>query len=168
MKLRLRRSHATRAHDLGRDPAMWLAFGLGTGLSPYGPGTLGALLALPVAFGLKLAGPIPYAIVTVAITLAGVWLAGHTARRLGVHDHPGINIDEVSGLLIAAAALPNDWRWLALAFVLFRILDIIKPWPIGWLDRRLGGGAGIMADDVAAGIIAGAASWAIVFFAIGA
>ncbi|MGH8161721.1 MAG: phosphatidylglycerophosphatase A, partial [Gammaproteobacteria bacterium] len=60
-----------------------------------------------------------------------------------------------------------DWRWLALAFVLFRIFDIAKPWPIRWLDRRLGGGLGIMADDVAAGIVAGAIAWVIVSFAFG-
>lgn len=149
---------------LGGDPEAWLAFGLGTGLSPYGPGTLGALLALPLAWGLKLAGPVAYAAVTVAITLGGVWIAGRAARRLGVHDHPGINIDEVAGQLIAFAALPLDWRWLALSFVLFRLLDIAKPGPIRRLDRRLGGGLGIMADDVAAGIVAGAVLWALAVF----
>ncbi|MGH8270746.1 MAG: phosphatidylglycerophosphatase A family protein [Gammaproteobacteria bacterium] len=164
MKFRLRPSHATRAGALGRDPAMWLAFGFGTGLSPYGPGTLGALIALPLAWGLKLAGPISYAVATIVITLAGIWIAGHTARRLGVHDHPGINIDEVVGQLIALAALPLDWRWFLFAFVLFRLLDIAKPGPIRWLDRRLGGGVGIMADDVLAGIIAGAILWALAVF----
>jgi phosphatidylglycerophosphatase A len=167
MTYRLHRSHATSARELGADPAMWVAFGLGTGLSPWGPGTLGALLAMPLAWGLKLAGPIPYAVVTLVITLAGIWIAGHTARRLKVHDHPGINIDEVAGLLIAAAALPLDWRWLALAFCLFRILDIAKPGPIRWLDRRIGGGVGIMVDDVLAGIVAGAVLWLIHFFLLG-
>lgn len=166
MKLRLRRSHSTTARELGCDPAIWFAFGFGTGLSPWGPGTLGALIAVPLAFGLKLAGPFPYAAATIVITVAGIWIAGHTARKLGAHDHPGINIDEVAGLLIAAAALPLDWRWLALAFCLFRLLDIAKPGPIRRLDRRLGGGVGIMADDVLAGIIAGAALWLIRFFAL--
>jgi phosphatidylglycerophosphatase A len=159
MTPRLQRSHHTGARALGADPTMWLAFGLGTGLSPFAPGTLGALLALPIAWGLKLAGPIPYAVVTIVITMGGIWIAGRTAKKLGVHDHPGINIDEVAGLLIAAAALPTNWRWLALAFVLFRLLDIAKPGPIRWLDRRIGGGLGIMADDVAAGIVAGAILW---------
>lgn len=167
MKVRLRRSHVTTVRELGADPAMWLAFGLGTGLSPWGPGTLGALIALPLAWGLKLAGPIPYAVVTIVITLAGIWIAGHAARKLDVHDHPGINIDEVAGLLISAAALPLDWRWLALAFCLFRILDIAKPGPIRWLDRRLGGGIGIMADDVLAGIVAGVVLWLVYFFVVG-
>lgn len=159
MKVRLRRSHWSGARELGLDPAAWFAFGLGSGLSPWAPGTLGALVAVPLARALKLAGPISYAIVTVVLTLAGTWSAGHTARRLGISDHPGINIDEVAGLLIAAAALPAGWRWLALAFCLFRLLDIAKPGPIRWLDRHLHGGAGIMADDVFAGALAGALLW---------
>ncbi|MGH8128205.1 MAG: phosphatidylglycerophosphatase A family protein [Gammaproteobacteria bacterium] len=163
--MKLKRSHSTHAADLGRDTAAWLAFGLGTGLSPYAPGTWGALLALPLAWGLHLAGPVPYAIVTLVIAVAGVWLCGHAARRLGVHDHPGINLDEVAGQLIACAMAPLDWRWFGLAFVLFRLFDILKPWPIGWLDRRLGGGLGIMADDIAAGIVAGALVWGIVLLA---
>jgi phosphatidylglycerophosphatase A len=163
MKLALRRSHATRAAALGGDPLMWLAFGFGTGLSPIGAGTLGALLALPLAWGLKLAGPLPYAVATVVIVIVGVGVSGHTARRLGVADHPGINIDEIAGQLIACAALPRDWLWFALAFCLFRVLDIAKPEPVGWLDRHVHGGTGIMADDVAAGVIAGAVLWAAWF-----
>lgn len=158
---RPRRSHSATAAELGRDPLSWLAFGLGTGLSPYGPGTLGALLALPLAWGLRLAGPVTYAFATVAVCLVGVAAAARAAQRLGVHDHPGINVDEVTGQLIACAAVPFDWRWFAFAFCLFRVLDIVKPWPLRWLDRRLGGGFGIMADDVAAGIIAGASLWAL-------
>jgi len=161
MKLRPRRSHATPAAALGADPMAWLAFGLGTGLSPVGPGTLGALLGLPLAWGLRLAGPPAFAAVTAFITIAGIALCGHTARRLGVHDHPGINIDEVAGQLIACAAIPAGWPWFALAFVFFRVLDIAKPWPIGWVDKRLGGGLGIMADDVVAGVAAGAILWGL-------
>ncbi|MDN5864564.1 MAG: phosphatidylglycerophosphatase A [Gammaproteobacteria bacterium] len=168
MKIRLRRSHTTRARELGLDPAMWFAFGLGTGLSPWGPGTLGALLALPLAWGLKLAGPMPYAIVTIVIVAVGIWSAGRSARKLATPDHSGINIDEVAGLLIAAAALPADWRWLALAFCLFRLLDIAKPGPIRWLDRHLRGGVGIMVDDVLAGAIAGALLWAAARWLVGA
>lgn len=156
-----RRSHTTHAAALGLDPAAWLAFGLGTGLAPYGPGTWGAVLALPVAWGLHLAGSAAYAAVTCIIAVAGVWICGHAARRLGVHDHPGINLDEVAGQLVACAMAPLDWRWFLLAFVLFRVFDIAKPWPIGWLDRRLKGGAGIMADDLAAGVVAGAITWAV-------
>lgn len=160
-RLRLRRTHATTPATLGRDLSIWFAFGMGSGLSPIAPGTLGALLALPVAWGLRLTGPLVYALATVAVVIAGTWASGRAARQLGVHDHPGINVDEVAGQLVACAAVPLDWRWFGLAFVLFRLLDIAKPGPIDWLDRRIGGGFGIMADDVAAGIVAGAALWAL-------
>lgn len=161
MRIRLRRAHATGAAQLGRDPALWLAFGLGSGLAPVAPGTLGALLGLPLAWALRLAGPPVYAAVTAAVFVGGVWLCGHAARRLGVHDHPGINFDEVAGQLLACALIPLDWRWFALAFCLFRVLDIAKPWPIYWLDRRLRGGLGIMLDDGVAGAAAGLALWAV-------
>lgn len=159
--MKLHRSHTTPAAALGRDPAAWLAFGLGTGLAPYAPGTWGAVLALPLAWGLHLAGPLAYAIATFVIVVAGTWVCGHAARRLGVHDHPGINLDEVAGQLVACAMAPLDWRWFLLAFVLFRLFDIAKPWPIGWLDRTLRGGTGIMADDVAAGVAAGLITWGL-------
>lgn len=157
----LRRSHSTTAAALGADPVAWLAFGLGTGLSPYAPGTWGAVLALPLAWGLHLAGPVAYIVVTLVVCVTGIWICGRAACRLGVHDHPGINFDEVAGQLVACAMVPLDWRWFVLSFVFFRLFDILKPWPIGWLDRRLGGGTGIMADDIAAGVIAGAIMWGL-------
>lgn len=148
-----------RLADLGADPLAWLAFGLGTGLVPWGAGTLGALVALPAAWGLRLAGAAAYAAVAAALAVAGIGLCGHAARRLGVHDHPGINLDEVAGQIVACAAIPLNWRWFLAAFVMFRILDIIKPPPIGWIDRRLGGGLGIMVDDIVAGGVTGAVLW---------
>jgi phosphatidylglycerophosphatase A len=91
--------------------------------------------------------------------IAGCAICGASARRLGVHDHSGIVFDEIVGMLIAAAPLlwaAAGFEWLVVAFALFRLFDIWKPWPIGWLDRRVGGGAGIMLDDVAAAIYAAA------------
>lgn len=139
----------------------WLAFGFGAGLVPYAPGTWGAVLALPLAWGLHLAGPAAYAAATVVVAVAGIWICGHAAKRLGIHDHPGINWDEVAGQLVACSLAPLDWRWFLAAFVLFRLFDIIKPWPIGWLDRRLKGGLGIMADDIGAGIAGGLIVWGL-------
>ena len=157
--MKLKRSHATGARALGKDPEAWLAFGLGTGLSPYAPGTWGAVLGLPLAWLLHLSGPVVYAIATTGIVFVGIRFCGHTAQRLGVHDHPGINFDEVAGQLVACAVAPLDWRWFLLAFLLFRFFDILKPWPIRWLDKHLVGGLGIMADDVAAGAAAGLLVW---------
>ncbi len=157
--MKLKRSHTTSAKALGTDPEAWLAFGFGTGLVPYAPGTWGAMLGLPLAWWLHRGGVIVYAAATIAIVLVGIRLCGHAARRLGVHDHPGINFDEVAGQLVACALAPLDWRWFLAAFLLFRFFDILKPWPIRWLDRRLGGGLGIMIDDVAAGVAAGLLVW---------
>ena len=157
--MKLKRSHTTGVRALGKDPEAWLAVGLGTGLAPYAPGTWGAVLGLPLAWFLHLRGPVVYATVTIAIVLVGIRLCGHTARRLGVHDHPGINFDEIAGQLVACAMAGLDWRWFLVAFLLFRFFDILKPWPIRWLDRHLRGGLGIMVDDVAAGAAAGLLVW---------
>ena len=92
--------------------------------------------------------------ITVVVVVAGVWICGEGARRLGVHDHPAIVWDEIAGMMIAMLAAPPGWGWTALAFALFRAFDIIKPWPIREIDHAMRGGAGIMLDDVMAGILA--------------
>jgi phosphatidylglycerophosphatase A len=135
-----------------RKPSQILAFGLGAGASPVAPGTAGSLVGLalywPLA-GLPLAA---YAAVLAVLALVGIALCGRASRDLGVEDHPGIVWDEITGMLIGTAGLPLEWPWLLAAFAVFRLLDILKPWPISWLDRRITGGLGIMLDDIAAGI----------------
>lgn len=132
----------------------WLAFGLGTGTAPKAPGTVGsaaALLFLPV-FGLM---NLPLQLLWVVVTLVfGIWLCDRTSKDLGVHDHPGIVWDEFVGIWIVFIAVPLSWSTVIIGFVLFRIFDVIKPWPIRWLDRHVEGGFGIMVDDVLAGIFA--------------
>ena len=86
------------------------------------------------------------------LSVVGVFLCDYTSKALGVHDHSGIVIDEIAGYLITMIAVPFDWLWIVLGFILFRFFDILKPWPISWLDKNLQGGAGIMLDDVLAGI----------------
>ncbi len=95
-----------------------------------------------------------YLLITIIAFLVGVFLCDKTARALGVHDHSGIVWDEIVGFLITMVAVPLDWRWIVIGFVLFRLFDILKPWPIKWADQRLTGGFGIMFDDVLAGIFA--------------
>ena len=132
----------------------FLSLGFGTGLAPKAPGTFGTLAGIPLYWLLQ---PLPlagYLAVTLLLGLLGIWLCGHTARALGVHDHGGIVWDEIVGLLITLIAVPPDWRWLLAGFLLFRLFDILKPWPIRWLDHRVGGGFGIMIDDVLAGLFA--------------
>jgi len=111
---------------------------------------MGVLLYLPLS-ALPLA---VYLGVTALLFTAGVWLCAKTSKDLGVHDHGGIVWDEVVGYLITMIALPREWLWIACGFLLFRFFDIVKPWPIRWLDRHVGGGLGIMLDDLVAGLFA--------------
>ena len=137
-----------------RDPVHLLAFGLGTGLSPWAPGTIGTILGVGVAWlSLPLALELRLAIGAVLV-VAGIWLCGESARRIGVHDHPGIVWDEIAAIYLLLLTVPfSAWDW-TLAFGLFRIFDIWKPWPIRDLDHRLAGGTGIMLDDLVAAVYA--------------
>lgn len=137
-----------------RSPVHFLAVGCGAGLIPWAPGTWGTLVAVPLY--LVLAGlPLPlYLAVLAALFLLGVYLCERTSRDAGVHDHPGIVWDEVVGYLLTMTAVPADWYWVLAGFVLFRAFDIIKPWPIRFLDRYVEGGFGIMIDDVVAALFA--------------
>lgn len=137
-----------------RDPINLLAFGLGTGLVPAAPGTFGTLLGVLAAWAtLSLAFSVRVAI-GVALFVGGIWLCGEAARRVAVHDHPGIVWDEIAAMYLLLLALPASVGWWALAFGLFRLFDIWKPWPIRDLDHRLAGGLGIMLDDLTAALYA--------------
>ncbi len=138
--------------SLLHNPVQFLAFGFGSGLAPKAPGTFGTLAAVPL-FLLLSHGPLSFYLGFLLVALlAGVYWCGRTARELGVHDHPGIVWDEVVGFLVTMFAAPAGWTWLVAGFVLFRLFDILKPWPIRWVDRRVQGGLGIMLDDVLAGL----------------
>jgi phosphatidylglycerophosphatase A len=137
-----------------RDPVQLLALGFGAGLSPVAPGTAGSLVGLAAALLAARADTWLTATITVVVVLAGWWICAEGARRLGVHDHPAIVWDEIAGMMIAMLAAPRGWAWAALAFVLFRLFDIVKPWPIREIDHGMRGGAGIILDDVLAGILA--------------
>lgn len=128
-----------------------LAFGFGAGCSPKAPGTMGTLLAVGFYLPLSQLSLISYALVTVVVALVGIGLCGRAARDLGVHDHPGIVWDEIAGFLLTMFAAPPGWTWIVVGFLLFRLFDIWKPWPIRWFDRRIEGGFGIMLDDLVAG-----------------
>lgn len=133
-----------------------LAFGFGAGCSPKAPGTMGTLLAVAFYLPLSRLDLAWYALVLAIVTGAGIWLCERVSAELGVHDHPGIVWDEIAGYLLTMFAAPPGWMWIAIGFVLFRLFDIWKPWPIGWLDRRVHGGLGIMLDDLVAGLFAAA------------
>lgn len=141
-----------------RDPVHWLPFGLGAGLLPVAPGTWGSLLALGLYVLLEpLLAPLPGVVLgggLLAAFAAGVALCGASARRLGIHDHGGIVLDEIVAMLAVLVVTPSGWGWWLAAFLLFRAADILKPWPIRAIDHRLGGGLGIMLDDVLAAVYA--------------
>mgnify|MGYP001363683598 FL=1 len=148
------------------DPVHLLAFGLGTGLSPWAPGTVGTLLAVPFAW-LMLDWPMAWRVATVAIAIAGgILICGASARRLGVHDHPAIVLDEIAALQALALTLPKHAAWFASAFILFRFFDIAKPWPIRDMDHRLRGGLGIMLDDLMAALYAAGCLWVVRYLQI--
>jgi phosphatidylglycerophosphatase A len=135
-----------------RDPVNLLAFGFGSGLAPVAPGTAGSLVGLALAWGTLELPTTARILVAIALILSGVWICGESARRIAVHDHPGIVWDEIAGIYLALlVAPPSIWAW-ALAFGLFRLFDIWKPWPIRDLDHRLKGGLGIMLDDLVAAL----------------
>ena len=135
-------------------PVHFLAFGFGSGLAPKAPGTFGTLAAVPVYLLMTLLPTASYLGITVLVIAVGIWICDRSSRLLAVHDHPGIVWDEIAGYLITMMLAPAGWQWVVGGFVLFRFFDIVKPPPIGWLDRQVSGGLGIMLDDVVAGIFA--------------
>ena len=120
---------------------------------PFAPGTWGSLLGIPLWWYTPAHLSIQLG-VALLVFLAGVWLCGESARRLGEHDHAGIVWDEVLGMYLVLLVTPSEPAWILAAFLLFRLFDVWKPWPIRDLDHRLEGGLGIMLDDVIAALYA--------------
>jgi len=136
------------------NPVHILAFGFGSGLMPKAPGTFGTLAAIVPWFWLNQLSLITYIIVLSAAILIGIYLCDKTSSDLGVHDHSGIVWDEFCGLWLTMIAVPATAQWVIVGFLLFRFFDILKPWPINWLDKQVHGGLGIMLDDLLAGVYA--------------
>lgn len=132
----------------------YLATFFGAGLSPKMPGTVGTLAAIPLWFLLGLTGPVSYLVCTFLIVILAIFVSDEYERDLDQHDRPEIVIDEVAGFLITMAWLPFEWKYLVVGFLLFRLLDIFKPFPISHLNNKVKGGFGVVIDDVAAGLIA--------------
>ncbi len=146
------------------NPVHFFALGFGSGLIKPAPGTWGTLAAVPLYCLLMqfIAGDtLAYLAVIVVSFVIGIYLCGKTAADVGVHDHGAIVWDEIVGFLITMAVVPASWTNIILGFILFRIFDILKPWPIKLLDQHVHGGFGIMIDDVLAGIFA----WVLLYLA---
>ena len=132
----------------------FFAYGFGSGLAPVAPGTFGTLAAIPIALALKLLPLSVFLGLLPVLFLLGVWFCDVTSKRLGQHDPGGIVWDEMVAYWLTVVFVPMHWAWLLAAFVLFRVFDILKPWPIPMVERRFGGGLGIMLDDIVAAIYA--------------
>lgn len=138
----------------GHRLARWIATGFGVGVIAKAPGTFGTLIGIPLYLLLRGLTPALYAASVLVLFMFGVWICTLAERQLGRHDHPALVWDEVVGYLVTMFFAPAGWVWLVIGFILFRLFDIWKPFPIRRLERALHGGLGTMADDVLAGVYA--------------
>jgi phosphatidylglycerophosphatase A len=158
----MNRAAETRFGLPKRHPAVLIATGFGIGLIPFAPGSWGSLAALAFAWAmLALSGIRGLAFVFAIVCGLGWWAAGAVVKASGLRDPAIIIIDEIAGQTLVLLAAPRDVVAWALAFLLFRLFDIWKPWPVGWADRHLAGGLGIMLDDLLAASYALASLWVL-------
>jgi len=136
------------------NPIHFLALGFGCGLLPKAPGTYGTLAAIPLYLLLAPTSVSTYLAIVIIMSIAGVYICGKAAEDAGVHDHGAIVWDEIVGFLITMILVPLTWQSVVVGFILFRVFDIFKPWPISFVDKNLHGGLGIMVDDILAGLAA--------------
>lgn len=140
--------------DIIFHPIHFLSLGLGSGLVPFAPGTAGTLLAVLIYLPLSMLNLWAYVGVLIIGSVLGIFLCQRTTNRLGVKDHPAIVWDEFLGYWLTMLMAPDGWVWIIVGFLLFRLFDIWKPWPIRVIDHKVEGGLGIMLDDLLAGAYA--------------
>ncbi len=136
---------------LSRALILFIAQGAFSGRSPVAPGTAGTLVGVLIYLGIKSSGLFLYSISALLVCIAGVWSAGRAEKILGCKDCSSIVIDEITGYLITMFLVPGNWGFIIAGFVLFRLFDIVKPWPLQGL-QKMNGGIGVMLDDIGAGV----------------
>ena len=144
------------------DPIHFIACGFGVGVIPWMPGTFGTLAGVVLYWMLS---PLPvwaYVLITAVLVVIGVFICDKTNRDFGTDDHPAAVWDEIASFPIVMIAVPRTWYFILIGFLLFRFFDIVKPWPIGWIDKNIHGGVGVMLDDVVAALF----SWVILQFVV--
>lgn len=132
----------------------FIALGFGSGLAPVAPGTVGTLVAMPLVWLIMLGGLYWHIGFIVAGSVLGVYVCGKASADIHQPDHASIVWDEFIGFAITMFLVPPGWLTLLLGFALFRLFDILKPWPIRWFDQKVHNGLGIMLDDMLAGVAA--------------
>jgi phosphatidylglycerophosphatase A len=142
------------ARKVWTDPRYFIGYGFGTGLLPKMPGTWGTLMAIPVYLLIAKFHLITYLLILLLIAVYAVSVSDLLSKEIGLHDDPGMNIDEFVGFLVTMIAAPLTWWGVILGFAYFRLFDIWKPWPIRWVDEKVTGGFGMILDDVIAGLAA--------------
>ena len=149
----------TISTEAGRLPVLVATF-FGAGFSPVAPGTVGSVAALPLAFALLHMDIVVATLIVIGLYFLGLWSANHLEKALGQHDAQMIVIDEVVGVCVSALLLSwwflgaaDPYLLLLISFLSFRFFDVLKPWPIGWIDRAVGGGFGVMIDDLVAALM---------------
>jgi len=143
-------------------PVCLISTGCGLGMLPWFPGTWASLAALPMAWFIReQAGTAGLAAAAAGLFLIGLWTSRVYTRRTREHDPGAIVVDEIAAMLLVLIMVPLHWSWFGAGFVLFRIADIFKPWPVSWADRSIGGGLGVMVDDIGAALYAMAVLWGI-------
>jgi phosphatidylglycerophosphatase A len=138
-------------NKISRAVILFIAQGAYSGRSPFAPGTAGTLVGILLYLGVKNFSPISYGILCVILCGIGTYSAEKAECMLGSKDSPSIVIDEIAGYLIAMFMVSSGWRYVAAGFFLFRLLDVVKPWPLFGL-QKVRGGLGVMLDDIGAGV----------------
>jgi len=138
--------------NLKQKSVMLLATGCFIGNISFAPGTFGSILGLPLCFFLSKINLLIAVFLTVGFIFFAIWIAQRAEKIVNTEDPGCIVIDEIAGILVTFAGLPFNLISVAFGFLIFRALDIWKPYPISWIERKLSGGAGIVMDDVVAGI----------------
>jgi len=166
MKIKLRPGALPPEWPLRR-PETLIVTWFGSGLTPIASGTWGSLAALPFGWlAVVYGGTGALLVLAAAVSLAGVWASSRVVSGHDVRDPGFIVVDEVAGMLLTLAFAPQTWWGMALAFLLFRAADIVKPFPANWCDAHVHGGLGVMLDDLVAGLYAGITTWLLSEFVI--
>ena len=142
----------TKQLSIWTDPIHFIACGFGVGAIPWAPGTFGTLAAIPFYIWMSHLSLPFYLLITLLYCVISAYTTHITCEQIGIHDHPATVSDEYAGYFVTMIAVPPTLFAILAGFILFRIFDILKPWPIGWIDKNVHGGAGIVLDDVAAGV----------------